>query len=86
MEIMEYCPQDSSMTGVFQSLAVKWLEIKAGPADGEGGAATGGDTERVGAPFPSKTDPAASQDHGHRAGVRRDSAAEGERAGSEIRA
>lgn len=75
-EIMEMCPEDSSKTGVFQTLANTMLEAKLGiSSDGK-------DKETSGAPFPSKTDPAKSQEHGHRAGVRRSSAKEEARASS----
>jgi hypothetical protein len=68
-EIMEMCPEDSGKMGVFQTLANTMLEAKLGVSDNK-------DQERVGAPHGEKIDPAQSQSHGHRAGVRRDSAAE----------
>jgi hypothetical protein len=75
LDIMQYCPEDPAKTGVFQTVATKWLEMQQAEKDAEEGgpAASGKDTERVGAPFPSKTDPAESQAHGHRSGVRRSS-------------
>jgi hypothetical protein len=79
MEIMEACPEDPSKAGVFQALAITMLEDKLGINDqpeGEGGpsgSGDGGKTATPGAPFPSKKDPAKSQAHGHRAGVRRSS-------------
>jgi hypothetical protein len=78
MEVMSLCPEDPAKSGVFQTLATKWLEMQAGAEGdgGEGGEGSDKDTKKVGAPFPSKTDPAESQSHGHRSGVRRDSAAE----------
>lgn len=74
MELMSLCPQDPSMASVFQTLATKQLEIEA--AKETGGKTSERDTKKVGAPFESKKDPAESQAHGHRAGVRRSSAAE----------
>jgi hypothetical protein len=76
MEIMALCPEDSSKQGSFQTLAVKWLEMRYGEKKENGEGGMDRDTERVGAPFPSKTDPAKSEEHGHRSGVRRNSAAE----------
>ena len=64
------------MTGVFQAVAVKYLELTMGGGEGGEGGEGARDTERVGAPFPSKTDPGKALEHGHRGGVRRDSAAE----------
>ena len=79
MEVMSLCPEDPAKAGVFQTLATKWLELQAGGEESEG-AVEGGpgakDTNKVGAPFPSKADPAQSLSHGHRAGVRRDGAKE----------
>jgi hypothetical protein len=76
MELMELCPEDPAKAGVYQTLATKQLELMHAAETGgtEGGSAK--DTDKVGAPFPSKTDPAESQAHGHRSGVRRDSASE----------
>lgn len=72
-DIMDYCPEDPSKAGVYQTLATKWLELEMGGGEeGEGGE----DAEKQGAPFPSKRDPAKSESHGHRSGVRRDSARE----------
>jgi hypothetical protein len=80
VEVMQYCPEDSSKISAFSVLAAKWLETQAPKPDeddGEAGAAAPGpDGKPPDAPFPSKTDPAASQSHGHRSGVRRDGAAE----------
>jgi hypothetical protein len=71
IEIMELCPDDPAKMGVFQTLAVETLKDKMGlndmPTEGGNQSAT------PGAPFPSKTDPAQSQAHGHRSGVRRNS-------------
>lgn len=80
LEIMQYCPEDSSKTAVFQALALVALEKKLGVGDeGEGGEANA----TPGAPYPSKVDPAQSQAHGHRAGVRRSGKAERASAGVE---
>ena len=61
--------------GAFATIAVKYLELKMG-GGGEGGAGGGKDAQEQGAPFPSKTDPGEALSHGHRSGVRRNSAAE----------
>lgn len=74
VEVMQYCPEDSSKVAAFSTLAAKWLETLTPKDEGTGGTAR--DEKRTGAPFPSKTDPAASLAHGHRAGVRRDGAQE----------
>lgn len=80
VEVMQYCPEDSSKISAFSVLAAKWLETQAPKPDeddGEAGAAAPGpDGKPPGAPFSSKVDPAASQSHGHRSGVRRDGTAE----------
>ena len=85
MQIMSLCPEDPAKIAAFQTLATKWLEMQAGAAEGgdadRGIGGTGQrDTKKVGAPFPSKTDPARSEDHGHQSGVRRDSAREAKQA------
>lgn len=73
-ELMVLCPSDPAMMGTYQALAVETLKDKFGVNDQpESGSQTG----TTGAPFPSKTDPAKSQEHGHRAGVRRSSRKEG---------
>ena len=74
-EVLELCPEDSSKTAAFQTMAVKMLETMMGESGGA-------DTASPGAPFPSLKDPAKTQAHGHRVGVRRDSAAEEARAES----
>ncbi len=73
-EILELCPEDPSKVSAFQTMAVKMLESKVG----ELGASP--DEASPGAPFPSLKDPAKTQEHGHRVGVRRNSAAEEARA------
>ena len=78
MEIMEQCPEDPAKIGAFQTLAVKFLELTmGGGAEGEGG----GNEATPGAAFPSKKDPASAEQHGHTAGVRRNSRAERQSAG-----
>ena len=75
-EVMQFCPEDPAKITAFSTLASKWLESQQ---EGEAGR----DAEQAGAPFPSKIDPAASLAHGHRAGVRRDSANEETHAGAD---
>ena len=86
LEVMELCPEDSSKIAAFQTVAVKYLELlmapEGGGEGGEGEDGPGRETERTGAPFASKQDPAESLAHGHRAGVRRDGAAEEAQAGA----
>ena len=81
LEVMQYCPEDSSKIAAFTTVATKWLEVQQ--AKVEGAAGPGRDTEQKGAPFPSKADPAASLAHGHRAGVRRSGAKEKAQAGAD---
>lgn len=71
-EIMEMCPEDPGKAGVFQTLAVKMLEINAGAASG----GSGGSQATPGARMTAQNDPAESQGHGHLGGVRRNSRAE----------
>jgi hypothetical protein len=85
MEMMDLAPEDSAkMSGYFslgQQLLVDRLKREAiddgyeldptDPPDATAGDRTPAKTP--GAAFPSKKDPAASQEHGHRAGVRRTS-------------
>jgi hypothetical protein len=81
VEIMQYCPEDPAKTAVFQTLAMVALEEKLGLNDKE--TASGGNANATpGAPFPSKIDPARSQAHGHRSGVRRNAAGEKRRRAS----
>ena len=68
-EILELCPEDPSKVSAFQTMAVKMLESKVGELGSP-------DEASPGAPFPSLKDPAKTQEHGHRVGVRRNSAAE----------
>lgn len=104
MQIMSLCPEDPSKQGSFQTIATVALQDKlkreameeaaeegltpdGKPLDEGGGEKT---PESVGAPYPSKQDPAASQEHGHRAGVtrpsrREESRADSGRSGSEAR-
>jgi len=83
-EIMSHCPEDPAKASVFQTVATKWLELAMGGGDEEGGEGGGGkDTEKQGAPFASKKDPAQSLTHGHRSGVRRNSAQEEASAGAD---
>lgn len=61
--LMGMATTDPALSGIFQSMAATFLG---------GGAGAGGDnTEKNGALFPSKKDPAASEEHGHTSGVRR---------------
>jgi len=72
MEAMELAPEDPAKLGAYTSLAIEALKEKLGVNDKPEGAGAGGSTAKpAGAPFPSKKDPAQSQAHGHRAGVRR---------------
>lgn len=88
MEVMSLAPEDPAKMAVFGSLAQQMLTdrlqreaiedgVMPDPTEPPPGAAVGGPgktpAKTGGAPFPSKTDPAASQEHGHRAGVRRPS-------------
>lgn len=73
LELMECCPEDPAKMGVFQTLAAEILKDELGLNEPEMQGAGGLPTKTPGAPFPSKKDPAASQAHGHRAGVRRPS-------------
>lgn len=66
LRIMGSAPVDPAMAGVYQSA----ITVVMGPKKEEGGEG------QPGARMTSKKDPARSQDHGHTAGVRRDSAAE----------
>jgi hypothetical protein len=77
LEIMQYCPENSAMTGVFQTLAVEILKDKLGINDEPNQQST------PGAPFPEKKDPAVSQAHGHRSGVRRSGTRERANAGAD---
>ncbi len=69
LEVMQLCPLDPNLSGSFQSLASVVLNAMFGTE--------GGGEGEPGNRMQSKKDPAASEDHGHRAGVRRNSAAEG---------
>jgi len=72
-EIMEGCPEDPAKAGVYQTVAVAMLQAQLGTEEGEGG------SNNIAKPGPRmlpKKDPAASQAHGHLAGVRRDSKSE----------
>jgi hypothetical protein len=68
-EMLELTPGDQAFSGVFQTAATAMLMNKLGIQ-------TGRDPEQVGSRMESKRDPAASEQHGHASGVRRDSAAE----------
>lgn len=73
-EIMEGCPADPSMSGVFQTVAVTMLQAMLGvETGGEGGS---GKAATPGARMLPKKDPAQSLAHGHSSGIRRDSKAE----------
>lgn len=63
--VMELCPMDPNLSGVFQTVAGALVK-----PDG------GGDGEEQGNRMTSKKDPAKSEAHGHTSGVRRDSAKE----------
>ena len=73
MEIMAEAPEDPAKLGAFQTLATKWLELQAGGGESGDGKDGARDTDKVGAPFAPKKDPAKSLEHGHRSGVRRHS-------------
>lgn len=82
-EIMDLMPEDPAKISAFQVLATKYLELMMG--GGEENEADGGkdsQPDNKGAPFPSKIDPAESEKHGHTSGVRRNSRAEKESAGT----
>jgi hypothetical protein len=64
-EILDLAPDDPAKMGAFASLATIMLQSKLGIKT------EGNEVKPAGAPFPSKTDPAKSQEHGHRSGVRR---------------
>ena len=73
-QIMKGCPQNPSMAGVYQTVAVEMLRAELGTAGGEGD-----DASKVAKPGPRmlpKKDPATSQGHGHLAGTRRNSKTE----------
>jgi hypothetical protein len=71
-EIMELCPADPNMSGVFQTVAVAMLKAQLGTDDTK-------DDKTPGAITTGKIDPAKSQEHGHRAGVLRNSKSEAAR-------
>lgn len=73
MQVLEMTPEDPSKAGVFQSVAAAYVESMLGLDTGDG---EGGEKAKPKAMIQSKKDPAQSQAHGHRAGVRRNSAAE----------
>ncbi len=70
MSLMDRCPGDPALAGVYQSMVSAFLTAKAG------GGGEGDRPEQPGARMQPKKDPAKSEEHGHAAGVRRDSAAE----------
>jgi len=69
-EIMEMCPIDPNLSGVFQSVAAAFITP---PGMEEGSSPING---APGNTMTSKKDPARSEAHGHTSGVRRNSAAE----------
>ena len=69
-KLMDMCPVDPSLAGIYQNIAAAFVKAKME------GAAPAKEEKSPEALFPSKRDPAQSLDHGHQAGVRRDSAAE----------
>jgi hypothetical protein len=69
--IMGSAPCDPGLVGAFQSIATAIIAAKNAAKEAE---------STPGAAFPAKKDPAASEEHGHMSGVRRDSAAEKESA------
>lgn len=71
-ELMAMCPSDPNLSSVFSTLAAIIVKDKLGVEDGKGGA----DGKPQQSEMSSKKDPAVSAQHGHAAGVRRDSAAE----------
>lgn len=72
--IMEMCPIDPNLSGVFQTIAGAYVKTKFG--GGEDGAR---DADQPGNRMTSKKDPAKSEEHGATSGVRRNSRAEGAR-------
>ncbi len=77
-EIMTMCPEDPNKASVFQTLAVTLLKAKLGMGGGGDDTANGemANESSPGQRMTSKKDPARAQAHGHRAGVRRNSASE----------
>lgn len=70
-EIMELCPLDPNLSGVFQAALSAFIKGEAKEGElGSGGPGTSGNT------MTSKKDPARSEGHGGVSGVRRNSAAE----------
>lgn len=69
-KLMDMSPVDPGLSGVYQNVAAAFLKAKLGEGAG------GRDQASPEATFPAKRDPAVSAQHGHVAGVRRDSAAE----------
>jgi hypothetical protein len=79
MEVMELAPEDPNKAGVFQVLASIYLKSVYGDGTSGEEGSEGADKADEQAPtgrMRSKTDPAASEQHGHTAGVRRNSRAE----------
>ena len=83
--LMGNAPVDPGMAGIYQSMIAALAKGGAfgGVPEGEGGAGDGkapkkgkGKIKTPGARFPSKKDPAISEEHGHMSGVRRDSKTE----------
>jgi hypothetical protein len=99
MQVMSMCPEDPAKMSIFGSLAQQILADKILREQIEDGAqadptivpettgSSGGKTsaKTPGAAFPSKKDPAASQAHGHRAGVRRHGGTAGTSGGASTR-
>ena len=67
MNLIQLCPEDPNKASSFQSIVSTYLSNKYGNK---------GQVEQKGNPMTSKEDPASSANHGHMAGVRRDSAKE----------
>ena len=77
-ELMGLAPCDPALTGIFQSIIAAgtkagWFGGGEEGDKGENGGDSKGVKESAGALFPSKKDPAISEEHGHLSGVRRNS-------------
>jgi hypothetical protein len=74
-------PTDPGLVGIYQSLIMAKSKtmggsILEGPPEGETGTGTPGKTDKPGSRFNSKIDPARSEQHGGKSGIRRDSRTE----------
>jgi hypothetical protein len=75
-ELMSTCPVDPGLSGAWSTLAALLVKAKVGDGSDDN------DVDNKGAPMTSTRDPAKKPAHGAEAGIRRDSAAEKESAGS----